>query len=316
MTTYYGREGGSALYQWHRRLQTRLGNAVLLWMGRRYAHLPAGSARRLGAGLGTFMRYLSPRHYRIVLTNLRLAFGGEKEERELGRIARACYQHLGKCLMEFIRLPAMSAEEVKRTTCYEGKEHLDQALAAGRGVILLTGHLGNWELVGARIAADGYPLSVIARAQRDDRLSDYIHDTRQQTGMRVLHREESVRASLRALRSNELVGILLDQNAGDEGIFVDFFGHLASTAPGAAAFALRTGAVVVPTFGRRNPDDTHTIVVQEAVPLIRTGDLKQDIAANTAHYTKLIEQQIRRQPEQWFWLHKRWKSRPPEERGG
>ena len=315
MSTYYGPEQGSAVYQWYRRLQTRLGNAVLLWMGRRYARLPARAARRLGPGLGTLMRYLSPRHYRIVLTNLKLAFGEEKDDRELRRIAAACYRHLGKCLMEFIRLPAMTPEEVKQISGYEGREYLDEALSRGRGVILLTAHLGNWEMVGARIAADGYPLNVIARAQRDDRLTEYIRDTRRLAGMRVLHREESVRASLRALRKNELVGILLDQNAGDEGIFVDFFGHLASTAPGAAAFALRTGAAVVPTFGRRNPDDTHTIIFQEVPPLIRSGDLKQDIAANTAHYTKLIEAQIRRQPEQWFWLHKRWKSRPPEERG-
>ncbi len=313
MSTYYGPEKSSRLYQWHRRLQTRVGNAVLLWMGRRYAHLPAGIARRLGGGLGSFMRHLSPRHYRIVLTNLRLAFGEEKDERELRRIADACYRHLGKCLMEFIRLPAMSAEEIKRVTDYEGREYLDEALSRGKGVILLTAHLGNWEMVGARIAADEYPLTVIARAQRDDRLTAYIRETRRHAGMRVVHREESVRASLRALRNNELVGILLDQNAGDDGIFVEFFGRLASTAPGAAAFALRTGAAVVPTFGRRNPDDSHTIIFKPACPLIRTGDLKHDIAANTAHYTKVIEAQIRAQPEQWFWLHKRWKSRPPEE---
>ena len=316
VTPRYGAEGRSALYQWHRRLQTRLGNAVLLWMGRRYSRLPAGAGRRMGAGLGTMMRYLSPRHYRIVITNLQLAFGQEKGDQEIAAIARACYRHLGKCLMEFIRLPAMTAEEIRRVTCYESREHLEAALAAGSGVILLTGHLGNWEIVGARIAADGYPLNVIARAQRDDRLTEYIRETRQTSGMRVLHREESVRGSLKALRSNHLVGILLDQNAGDEGIFVDFFGHLASTAPGAAAFALRTGAAVVPTFGRRNPDDTHTIIFQEAVPLVRTGDLKEDIRANTACYTKIIEERIRQEPEQWFWLHKRWKSRPPEEQGG
>jgi len=316
VTPWYRAEGRSALYQWHRRLQTRLGNAVLLWMGRRYSRMPAGAGRRMGAGLGTMMRYLSPRHYRIVITNLRLAFGQEKGDQEIAAIARACYRHLGKCLMEFIRLPAMTAEEIRRVTCYESREHLEAALAAGSGVILLTGHLGNWEIVGARIAADGYPLNVIARAQRDDRLTEYIRETRQTSGMRVLHREESVRGSLKALRSNHLVGMLLDQNAGDEGIFVDFFGHLASTAPGAAAFALRTGAAVVPTFGRRNPDDTHTIIFQEAVPLVRTGDLKEDIRANTARYTKIIEERIRQEPEQWFWLHKRWKSRPPEEQGG
>ena len=171
-------------------------------------------------------------------------------------------------------------------------------------------------MVGARIAAEGYPLNVIARAQRDDRLTEYIRRTREVTGMRVLHREQSVRQSLRALRGNELVGILLDQNAGDDGVFVDFFGQPASTAPGAAAFALRTGAAVVPTFGWRKPDDSHVAEIGPALPLVETGDREKDILANTARYTKVIEERIREHPEQWFWLHKRWKSRPPAAPGG
>jgi KDO2-lipid IV(A) lauroyltransferase len=133
-------------------------------------------------------------------------------------------------------------------------------------------------------------------------------------GMTVLHRDVAVRGSLRALRGNELVAILLDQNAGDDGVFVPFFGHLASTAPGAAAFALKTGAAVLPAFGWRNPDDTHTTVVRPALPVVNTGDRDRDILANTARYTEEIEKHIRVHPEQWFWLHKRWKARPPEER--
>jgi KDO2-lipid IV(A) lauroyltransferase len=116
------------------------------------------------------------------------------------------------------------------------------------------------------------------------------------------------------LRKNEVVGILLDQNAGEAGVFVEFFGHLASTASGAAAFALRTGAAVLPTFGWRNPDNTHTFRIGAPVPLERTGDLRRDIEVNTARHTKLIEDAIRARPEQWFWLHKRWKARPPEEK--
>jgi KDO2-lipid IV(A) lauroyltransferase len=133
-------------------------------------------------------------------------------------------------------------------------------------------------------------------------------------GMRVLHREVAVRGSLKALRRNELVGVLVDQNAGDDGIFVDFFGCPASTAPGAAAFALRTGAAVLPTFGWRNADNTHVVQVDGPVPLVRTGDHEHDLRANTARYTKIIEEGIRRHPEQWFWLHKRWKARPSGER--
>ena len=309
----YGRERGSPLYQWHRRLQTRLGNAAVLWMARRWQRLPEGLARRVGSGLGTAMRTISPRHARIVMTNLRLAFGGEKSEEELAAIAKACYRHLGLCLVEFIRLPAMTREEVRSFAELRGREHIEAALERRRGVILLTGHVGNWEMSGCRIAAEGYAVNAIARAQRDTDITEYVRRTREMLGMKVLHRSGAVRGSLRALRDNEMLGILLDQNAGDDGVFVDFFGHLASTAPGAAAFALKTGAAVLPTFGLRKPDGTHIVEVSEPVPLVNTGDRDRDIRENTARYTKIIEQRIRAHPEQWFWLHKRWKARPPEE---
>lgn len=313
LASVYGLGDRSALYQWQRRMQTRLGNAVLLWMARRYRTIPERAAYRMGGSIGGLLRFVSPRHFQLLMANLRLAFGREKDEQELRRIAIACYRHLGKCLMEFIRLPAMSADDLKRAVDMQGFEHLDKALEAGNGAILLTGHLGNWEMVGARVAAQGYPLNVIARAQRDDALTNYIRRTRETGGMRVLHQEVAVRRSLAALRSNQVVGILMDQNAGDDGVFVDFFGHLASTAPGAAAFALRTGAAVLPTFGWRNADDRHSARIGEPVPLIRTGNRDHDLLENTARYTKIIEQQIREHPEQWFWLHKRWKSRPPQE---
>jgi Kdo2-lipid IVA lauroyltransferase/acyltransferase len=311
----YAPEGRSVFYQWQRRKKTQLGNAVLLSMARHLQRLPEARGHRLGARVGALMRRVSPRHYHIVLANMRLALGEGRSEAELAALARACYTHLGKCLMEFIRLPAMSHEEVRRVVALEGSEHLEAALAGGKGAILLTGHLGNWEMIGARLAAGGYPVVAIARAQRDTALTDFILRTRESTGMKIYHRESAVKASLLALKSNEFVGMLMDQNAGDDGVFVDFFGHLASTAGGAAVFALRTGTPVLPCFGWRNPDDTHTARIDAPVPLVRTGDRKQDILENTARYTKVVEAKIRAHPGQWFWLHKRWKSRPPQERG-
>jgi len=313
MNALYEREGSSALYRWHRHVQTRLGNAAVLAMGRCLSRVSERQGHRLGAAAGRLMRHISPRHYRIALANLRLAFGEEKQERELHEIARACYTHLGQCLMEFIRLPRLPREDIKRMAELHGAEHIEAALAQGKGAILLTGHLGNWEIVGARLAAEGYPVVAIARAQRDSTVTDYILRTRQATGMKIYHRESAVRASLTALRSNELVGVLIDQNAGAEGVFVDFFGRLASTASGTAVFALRTDAPVLPTFGYRKADDRHVVMLEPPVPVIRTGDHKQDVLQNTARYTKIVEAKIRAHPEQWFWLHKRWKSRPPRE---
>jgi KDO2-lipid IV(A) lauroyltransferase len=313
MTSIYGREGGSRFYQWQRRTQTRLGNAAALWMARRWQRLPETRARKLGLGLGSVMRLLSPRHARIVLTNLELAFGQTLTKQELGQLLRACYRHFGLCLTEFMRLPNYTPEQLRAFAELRGKEHLDQALALGKGAILVTGHLGNWEVTGSRVAIEGYPLSVIARAQRDDQITEYIRHTREHMGMRVLHRDIAVRESIRALRRNEVVGILMDQNAGDDGLFVDFFGRPASTAPGAAAFALRTGAIALPTFGWRNPDNTHTVEIGPPIPIINTSNHDEDLRANTAVFTKIIEAQIRKHPEQWFWLHKRWKAQPREE---
>lgn len=314
MSRIYGSEKRSTFSEWQRRTQSRLGNALVLWLARRWQRLPEGLARRLGISIGTAMRLISRRHARIVMTNLQLAFGQEKTAHELAQIRAQCYRHLGLCLAEFMRLPHMSADEICELAEFRGKEHIEAALAEGRGAILLTGHVGNWEIAGSRIAAEGFPVNVIARAQRDDEITDYIRDTREDMGMRVLHREVAVRNSLRALQRNELLGILLDQNAGEDGVFVDFFGHLASTAPGAAAFALKTRSAVLPTFGWRQADNTHVIEISAPVPLTDTGDRESDLLANTARYTKIIEEQIRRHPEQWFWLHKRWKARPSDER--
>ncbi len=308
---FYPPEGRSAFYQWHRRFQTRLGNALVLSMARHLQHLSEAKGRRLGLAIGSLLRRASPRHYRIVLHNLHLAFGEEKSEPERQAIAQACYRHLGKFLMEFIRLPAVPREELLQRVELRGREHVEAALAEGRGAILLTAHLGNWEFAGARLAAEGFPVIAIAREQRDSTLTQYILRTRESTGMKIYHRESAVKAGLLALKRNELVGMLMDQNAGDDGLFVEFFGHLASTAAGAAVFALRTGAAVLPTFAYRTPEDTHVVTVDAPVPLIRTGDHKRDIYENTARYTKIIEEKVRAHPEQWFWLHKRWKSRPP-----
>jgi KDO2-lipid IV(A) lauroyltransferase len=310
----YGRDRTSRAYRWWRATQARAGNATLFWMARRFRNVSARQGHRIGITVGTLLRRVSPRHHRLVLKNLHIAFGREKSEAELGGIAAACYRHLGKSLMEFIRLPAMTPDDIRRVAEMRGAEHIDEALARGKGIILLTGHVGNWEITGARIAAQGYTLNVIARPQREDALTDLLLATREAAGMKVYHRGSAVKASLAAFRRNELVGVLLDQNAGEDGVFVEFFGHLASTAAGAAVFALRTEAAVLPTFGWRNPDNTHTVVIDPPVPLIRTDDYRQDIVANTAQYTRIIEGKIRAHPEQWFWLHKRWKSRPPEER--
>jgi len=249
------------------------------------------------------------------MNNLEIAFGREKTPAELRSIARESYRHLGMNLLEFLRMPIMTPAEIDgRVTVVDG-ENLDAGLKRGKGVVLFTAHLGNWELAGAKLALIGYPINVIARDQADERTARLFRHLRESCGLRVIPSRTAVRASLRCLRRNEVVCILGDINAGTRGVFVDFFGKLASTVAGPAALAMRTGAAVVPSFCARLPNDHHIGRCWEPIILDTTGDWDSDVIRHTAALTKLIEQQIRREPEQWYWLHRRWKTRPPWEGG-
>jgi len=296
-------------------LVARLGGFALRGMAWLAHRLPSAQANRFGKNLGRLLFYCTPNRRHIALNNLSQAFPG-KSKVELFRVLHDCYSNLGLCIVEFLRLPALKKyEKVAEVITLEGEEHLRSALAKGRGVILLTAHFGNWELVGAGLAAAGYTLNVLARHQKDKATTSLVDSIRETAGMRVLPaRSGDASRILRCLRRGEIIGFLIDQNAAREGIFVDFFGRLASTHAGAALFAIRTRAPVIPIFGIRHKDNTHTALILPEVEVIRTGNLKEDIRANTAAFTRLVEQQIRARPEMWFWLHDRWKSRPKTEK--
>lgn len=289
----------------------RLGGGALRLLAAGVWRLSPGGAGSLGTFLGRVMLMLTPHRRRVARQNISFALP-EKSEEERERILRQCYENIGKSLVEFLRLPYLwqkgSLDEV---ISLEGEEHLRAALKKGRGVILLTAHYGNWELVGARLTASGYPLNVIARHQRDSGTTQLVNGVREAAGMRVLAaRRADSSEILRRLRQNEIVGLLADQNAGRKGLFVDFFGRPASTHAGAALFALRSRAAVVPVFGLRNEDGTHTARLLPEVELVRTGRMREDVEANTARFSRIIEEQIRARPGLWFWLHERWRTRP------
>jgi len=281
----------------------------LRWYARR---IPEERVPAAGDRVGMLMRAISPRHARLVLTNLRLALGKERSEEDLQAIALQSYRYGGRSLLEFLRMPYMTKEQIEAKVTLVNTKYLDEALARGKGCILLTAHYGNWELVGARLAAAGYPMNVIARSQRDPKVTDLLTGVREKVGMRVIDRDQGAKGALRALRRNGIVAILLDQNAGTNGVFVDFFGLPAATATGPAALARATGAAVAPIFSRREPDNHH---IGECLPLLElqfTDDKASDDVRNTQRMVALIEEHIRLRPEQWFWMHKRWKTRPPD----
>lgn len=297
-----------------RTLQHWLGAKALLGLARYARRLPEDQVARVGDRIGLAIRRLSARHRRLVLANLQIALGREKTPAELEEIALTAYRYAGRSLVEFMRMADLTKEQLLARCALEGTEHFHAALAKGKGVVLLTGHYGNWELVGARLAAEGLPMNVIARSQADPKVTDLLMDMRTESGMRVIDRDRGAAGAIKALRRNEIVAILLDQNASSFGIFVDFFGKLAATATGPAAIARRTGAAVVPVFAVRRPDNSHVGVIMPELELEWTEDKDADIKRNTQIMVKLIEEQIRLRPEQWFWMHQRWKTRPPEEK--
>jgi KDO2-lipid IV(A) lauroyltransferase len=273
-------------------------------------HAAPGITGTLGTLLGRLYFTCIGSHRRMALRNLRQAFPAMGEA-EVTALARRVCVNFGKSAMEFLRIPVMSPEEIRRRVVFQGEEHLKASFTTGKGVILLTAHFGNWELMGSRLLLEGYPLDVIARNSELPSTTAIINRIRESSGMRVFPRGELLPA-VRALKDNRMLAILPDQHDMD-GIFVDLLGVPAKTAIGPAAIALRTGAVILPAFTFRQHDDTILVVFSPAFPAESTGDKDADVRALTTKINGIIETAIRQAPDQWLWFHNRWKSVPPAE---
>ncbi|MFQ5810565.1 MAG: lysophospholipid acyltransferase family protein, partial [Armatimonadota bacterium] len=235
--------------------------------------------RRLGNVLGSLAYLLMIGRRRCMAENLDQAFGDGMSGSRKREIAVASVRNLAKTCLEFLKMHWLSGEQVDELLELEAEEHMVEALRHKQGAILLTAHYGNWELTGARIAGAGFPINVIARDHDDAATAALVNGIRERHGVRVLQRGD-VRNTLRCLRRNEVVGILPDHNISQGGLLVDFFGRLATTAPGPATYALRTGAAIVPMFCVRQADDTLRAVFEPAMELVRTGDRAQDVLVN------------------------------------
>jgi len=271
--------------------------------------LSRDAALRLGAALGTFAYRVSARYRRAAVENLTEVYGGAWSTERIQAVARDVFRHLGMTTVEFVRLPSTSSAELMKIVRVNGEENLIEGLARGKGVLALTAHVGNFELMAAACAARGYTISVIARDADDARMNGVINGIRESKGYTVLSRKVAARRSITALRRNELVGVLPDQN-DYSGIFVPFMGRLASSSPGPAFIALHSEAAVVPIFIRRDADNNHTVDVYPALNVKRTGDRDLDIYELTYQMQGAIERAVRAHPDQWFWVHRRWKHQP------
>jgi Kdo2-lipid IVA lauroyltransferase/acyltransferase len=285
---------------------------ILVWTVVKLLGLPPrGVARGIGAMLGRIALAFTPRLRRAGHRNLQLAFP-QKTKAERQQVLRKLYRNLGWLLAEFCQMPRYTPAMTQRFIRYEGLEHYLAARDRGKGVLILTGHLGAWELSSFYHSLRGYPMSIVIRRLDNPLVDNLVNQIRCLHGNQVLHKDDFARGLLASMRRGETVGILMDTNmTPPQGAFVDFFGHLACTGSGLARVASKTGAQVVPGFLLWE-EETRKYVLRFGPPLTLSvsDDPEADALANTALFTRVIEDYIRRYPDQWLWVHRRWKTRP------
>ena len=274
--------------------------------------LPRPLARAIGMGLAWVIYLLHVRLRRVGMRNLALAFP-EKSEAERARILRGEFASLGRQLAEVCHFPEYTLANVDEVVVYDGFENYERAHARGKGVLLFAGHFGGWELSSFVLSMHGHWMHVLMRGMDNKYLGELILRYRTMHRNKAVDKDDFVRGLLSAMKAGEVVGMLMDTNmTPPQGIFVDFFGIPACTAAGPARIALRTDAAVVPTFTIWDAEiGKYRLRFDPAVELVRTGDIEADIKANTQKFTSIIEEYVRKYPEQWLWVHRRWKTRPP-----
>ena len=248
----------------------------------------------------------------IALDSLSIAFGRDRSKEELDKIARDCFTFMAKSAVELMFLMD-KPQLLKSKVDIAGRENLENALSKNRGVILVSGHFGNFPLLLGKLAVEGYKAAGIMRSMRDSRVEKIFLQKRKKFGVKTIYsqpRDICVNSTIQALRNNELVFIPIDQNFGTAGVFVNFFGRQAATATGPVIFAQRTKAALVPCFILRQKDDRHKIIFEPALDLMEGKDSKETVLINIQRLTDIIESYIRKYPAQWGWIHRRWKSQP------
>jgi len=292
------------------RLEYALAWLIIKFLGA----LPRPLARAAGITLAWKVYLLHFRLRRVGMRNLALAFP-DKSRRERARILRGVFTSFGRQLAEVCRFPKYTRENVGKVVVYDGFENFERALARGKGVLFLTAHLGAWELSAFTHSLHGHPLNVVMRPLDNVYLDRLTRRYRTMHGNSMVDKDD-VRALLSAVKAGETVGILMDTNmTPPQGVFVDFFGIPACTASGLARIALRTDAAVIPGFTIWDPVlRKYRLRFDPPVNLVRTGDDDADVIANTALFTKIIEGYVRQYPDQWLWVHRRWKTRPEGEK--
>jgi len=278
--------------------------------------LPRSWARGVGAAIGAAAFHGLGRLRKVGMRNLELAFP-KKTSSDREGILRAVYTNLGYLLAEFCKMPGYTTESASRFIRYEGLENFLKARERGKGVLVLTGHLGAWELSSFYHSLMGMPMGMVIRRLDNPLVDAFVNRIRCLHGNRVIHKDDFARGLIASMRAGQTVGILMDTNmTPPQGVFVPYFGVPACTASGMARIAAKTGAAVVPGFLLwEKSEQRYVLHFGEELAVVHTGDAESDALANTAAFTAAIEGYVRRYPEQWLWMHRRWKTRPPGEVG-
>ncbi len=275
--------------------------------------LPHSLSRAVCAALGVASYWLWPRLRRVGLFNLRLAFP-DWSERERRRVLFRLFQNLGRMLADFAQFPRLNRSNIEPLIVYDAFENFAQAKEQGKGVLFLTAHFGNWELSSFAHGLYGFPCNFVVRGLDNLRIDALVNAYRSASGGSAIEKKDFAFQSLRALKQGQSVGILMDQNMQPaEGIFVDFFGRAACTTTGPARLAQKTGVPIVLGLVIWDPKLRKYRLHFDRVEWIRRDDPEEEIAVNTANFTRLIEDYVRRYPDHWLWVHRRWKTRPPGE---
>lgn len=271
--------------------------------------LPRGMVRAAGRFAGDLGRLLDRRHNAIALANLSHALP-DLDRRDREAVVRKCWRHFGEIVLDTLTFHRLGPLSIGRDVHYEGLQHLKEAHALGKGVLLFSGHFGHWELMALMQGHIGLPLSIVARPLDNPRLEKMLATLRGSSGNTLLHKRSAVRAMLRVIRSGGLTALLIDQDARGDGVFAPFFGRPASTTPTLAMLAIRTGAPIVPFLTLPGADGSWKIIYLPVMLADRNAERAGEVQRITADCTAMLEGWIRERPELWLWMHRRWKTRP------
>ncbi|HET6488138.1 MAG TPA: lysophospholipid acyltransferase family protein [Syntrophales bacterium] len=272
--------------------------------------IPLGVRRAIFKALFRLFYHASAKQRLIALHNLSRAYP-EKSIDEIVEIAKGVYRHMGIVLAELFEMPFITRETLADWVTVEGLEHVEAALAKGKGVLSIVAHFGNWELMTVAVPMLIRPMQIIYRPLDSPIMDNLLGWSRTKHGNSLIPKGGSGRRIIRLLKENNPIGILSDQNVDkNEGVFVDFFGRPACTSVGTAVLAMQSGAPVIPAFMPRMPDGRYKLIILPPVEVSRTDDYESDLVVTTQRFTKVVEDMVRKYPDQWFWIHQRWKTKP------